>query len=227
MAGFANPRLLRTPLLLGLVVALAACTPSAPAPESAAPAAPAAPSAVAAAPAAATASPGTAPAASPATSASAGLGQLGELRIGAPFGKAPGDKAFVSHGMREAMEGDCEYYDKGSLPENMSMMVIADRIARFEVNTPFEPGQEIAESAPGAEVTPFHLWVGMTVTEAKRRLPAGVVTSPHAYNSPNGDYLTWTDKAANLALRLETLDGLVTSIYWGQPDAVELIEGCA
>ena len=43
----------------------------------------------------------------------------------------------------------------------------------------------------------------------------------------NGDYLTWTDKKAGLALRLETLNGVVTSIYWGQPDAVELIEGCA
>ena len=225
MAGFPRIRLLRTPLLLGLAAALVACAPTAPvSPE---PVAPAEPPAAPVAPAAAKSSPAAAPAAATAASVSAGLGQLGELRIGAPFGKAPGDKAFVSQGMREVMEGDCEYYDKGSLPDNISMMVIADRIVRFEVNTPFEPGQEVAESAPGAEVTPFHLWVGMTVTEAKRRLPAGVVTSPHAYNSPNGDYLTWTDKAAKLALRLETLDGLITSIYWGQPDAVELIEGCA
>ena len=35
------------------------------------------------------------------------------------------------------------------------------------------------------------------------------------------------DKKAGLALRLEILNGVVTSIYWGQPDAVELIEGCA
>ncbi|MEG1680799.1 MAG: hypothetical protein RR326_11945 [Stenotrophomonas sp.] len=163
----------------------------------------------------------------PAVSASADLGQLGELRIGAPFGKAPGDKAFVSAGMREVMEGDCEYYDKGSLPEGMSMMVVADRIARFEVDVGGDPGQRVTAAPAGAAALPFGLWVGMTVTEAKQRLPAGVVTSPHAYNSPDGDYLTWTDKAANLALRLETLDGLVTSIYWGQPDAVELIEGCA
>lgn len=222
MAGFVRNRVLHTPLLLALAAALVACTPSPPAPE---PTAPATPPAAPVAPVAATPSPASA--ADPAASASAGLGQLGELRIGAPFGKAPGDKAFVSHGMREAMEGDCEYYDKGSLPENISMMVIADRIVRFEVNETFEPGQQVAEPAPDAAVTPFNLWVGMTVAEARQRLPAGVVTSPHAYNSPNGDYLTWTDKAAKLALRLETLDGLVTSIYWGQPDAVELIEGCA
>lgn len=79
----------------------------------------------------------------------AGLGQLGELHIGAPFGKAPGDKAFVSQGMREAMEGDCEYYDKGSLPDNISMMVIADRIVRFEVNAPFEPGQLVTDPRAG------------------------------------------------------------------------------
>lgn len=208
--------LLRTPLLLGLVVGMAACTPSAPAPEpAAAPAVPATSGAAA-----------PAPAAKPAASASVELAQVGELHIGAPFGKAPGDKAFISAGMREAMEGDCEYYDKGSLPEGMSMMVIADRIVRFEVDAAGDPGQHVA-AAPAGAALPFGLWVGMTVTEAKRRLPAGVVTSPHAYNSPNGDYLTWTDKAAKLALRLETLDGLVTSIYWGQPDAVELIEGCA
>lgn len=208
--------LLRTPLLLGLVVGMAACTPSAPAPEpAAAPAVPATSGAAA-----------PAPAAKPAASASVELAQVGELHIGAPFGKAPGDKAFISAGMREAMEGDCEYYDKGSLPEGMSMMVIADRIVRFEVDAAGDPGQHVA-AAPAGAALPFGLWVGMTVTEAKQRLPAGVVTSPHAYNSPNGDYLTWTDKAAKLALRLETLDGLVTSIYWGQPDAVELIEGCA
>lgn len=220
-AGFPRTRVLRTPLLLGLVAALAACAPSAPAPPE--PVAPAPQPAVPVAPAATKPSP--APVATPAT-ASAGLGQLGELRIGAPFGKAPGDKTFVSQGLREALEGDCEYYDKGSLPDNISMMVIADRIVRFEVNAPFEPGQQVTDPAPGAVVTPFYLWVGMTVPNAKKRLP-GVVTSPHAYNSPNGDYLTWTDKAANLALRLETLDGLITAIYWGQPDAVELIEGCA
>ena len=213
---------LRIPVLLGLVAALSACAPSAPAPETTAPAPVAAPQA---APESAVVAPAATPAA--AASASAELGQVGTLRIGAPFGKAPGDKAFVSAGMREAMEGDCEYYDKGSLPDGMAMMVIADRIARFEVDATDGPGVRVTAPPAGAAALPYGLWVGMTVDEAKQRLPAGVVTSPHAYNSPNGDYLTWTDKAAKLALRLETLDGLITSIYWGQPDAVELIEGCA
>lgn len=213
---------LRTPVLLGLVAALSACTPSAPAPEATAPA-------DVATPQVAPASPAVTPAATPAAAASTGtdLSQVGTLRIGAPFGKAPGDKAFVSAGMREAMEGDCEYYDKGSLPDGMAMMVIADRIARFEVDATDDPGVRVTAPSAGAAALPYGLWVGMTVAEAKQRLPAGVVTSPHAYNSPNGEYLTWTDKAAKLALRLETLDGLITSIYWGQPDAVELIEGCA
>ncbi|WP_057626711.1 hypothetical protein [Stenotrophomonas terrae] len=213
---------LRTPVLLGLVAALSACTPAAPSPETTAPAA------VAASPAA-SASPAVAPAATPAAAANTGaeLSQVGTLRIGAPFGKAPGDEAFVSAGMREAMEGDCEYYDKGSLPDGMAMMVIADRIARFEVDAADDPGVRVTAPPAGAAALPYGLWVGMTVAEAKQRLPAGVVTSPHAYNSPNGEYLTWTDKTAKLALRLETLDGLITSIYWGQPDAVELIEGCA
>lgn len=170
------------------------------------------------------------PAATPAPEArdaAAQLAAVGDLRIGAAFGKAPGDAAFVAAGMREAMEGDCEYYDRGSLPEGMSMMVIADHIVRFDVDGEGDPGVRVDTRPADAPVVPFGLWVGMDVAEAKKRLPAGVVVSPHAYVSPNGDYLTWTDAQANLALRLETLDGVVTSIYWGRPDAVELIEGCA
>ncbi|MNM47302.1 hypothetical protein D3C81_582650 [compost metagenome] len=207
--------------LLCVVATLAACKPAeqevaaAPAPETA----PATPATVVAAPA-------EPAAASTATPASV-LGQLGELRINAPFGKAPGDAAFVSAGMRELMEGDCEYYDGGTLPKGMSMMVIADKVARFEVDVAGDPSVQLDAPPADAPALPYGLWVGMTAVEAKRRLPSDVVTSPHAYTSPDGDYLTWTDKANKLAIRLETLNGLVTSIYWGQPEAVELIEGCA
>lgn len=198
--------------LLGLVVALAACRPATPehAPVVTGPA------------------PQTqAPAATVVASASAQLEALGNLRIGAAFGNAPGDKAFVSAGMRELMEGDCEYYDHGTLPAGVSMMVIGDRIARFEVQGEGDPGVAVEAAPADAPSLPFALWVGMTDKQAKARLPAGLVVSPHAYASPDGDYLTWTDKSAKLALRLETLHGLVTSIYWGRPEAVELIEGCA
>ena len=200
-----------------IALALAACKPVEP---EATPA----PAATPAPPAASAPAPGTTP---PAADAAAQLAAVGELRVGAPFGDAPGDKAFKSAGMREVMEGDCEYYDRGTLPEGMSMMVIADRIARFDVDGEGEPGVRVDARPAAAPPVPFGLWVGMDAAEAKKRLPAGVVVSPHAYVSPDGDYLTWTDKRANLALRLETLNGVVTSIYWGQPDAVELIEGCA
>ncbi len=211
--------------LLCLLAGLAACTPAEP---EAVPAATPAPPATPATPATpAPAVPAPAAAAAPAAGAAADLSRFGALRIGAPFGKAPGDGAFVSAGMRELMEGDCEYYDKGSLPGSMSMMVLGDRIARFEVNLEQDPGITLATPSADAPALPFGLWMSMSVTEAKKRLPAGVVTTPHAYNSPDGDYLTWTDKASGLAIRLETLNGVVTAIYWGQPDAVELIEGCA
>ncbi len=199
-----------------IALALVACKPADPGVAPATPAPPAASS----------------PASDAASRAEAGdaaaqLAAVGELRIGAPFGKAPGDAAFKSAGMREVMEGDCEYYERGTLPEGMSMMVIADRIARFDVDGEGDPGVRVDARPAAAPPIPFGLWVGMDAAEAKKRLPAGVVVSPHAYVSPDGDYLTWTDKRANLALRLETLGGVVTSIYWGQPDAVELIEGCA
>jgi hypothetical protein len=204
--------------LLCVVAGLAACTPAEPEVMPAAAVAPEVAPQVAA--------PVT-PVAVPAAAPAADLARFGELRIGAPFGKAPGDEAFVSAGMRELMEGDCEYYDKGTLPEGMSMMVLGDHIARFEVDVMDDPSIRVDAPAADAPALPFGLWVGMSVTEAKTRLPEGVVTSPHAYASPDGEYLTWTDKANKLALRLETLNGLVTSIYWGQPEAVELIEGCA
>ena len=205
--------MLRNGVLICIAAVLAACKSAEP--EAAAPVATPVP------PAASAPAPDAAPPAADADAA-AQLAAVGELRVGAPFGNAPGDKAFESAGMREAMEGDCEYYDRGTLPEGMSMMVIADHIARFDVQGEGDPGVRAA-----APPVPFGLWVGMSVAEAKQRLPAGVVVSPHAYVSPDGDYLTWTDKRANLALRLETLNGVVTSIYWGQPDAVKLIEGCA
>ncbi|SBV36519.1 conserved exported hypothetical protein [uncultured Stenotrophomonas sp.] len=199
-------RLFRMGALACLGMALAACEPSEPE--------------VRPLPAGAQATPAEAAPAAPAMDAAAQLAGVGELHVGAAFGKGPGDDAFASAGMRELMEGDCEYYEGGTLPAGLSMMVIADRIARFDAHD---------ERAPGAEgpPLPFGLWVGMTEVEARERLPAGVVASPHAYASPDGEYLTWTDPQAGLALRLETLDGVVTSIYWGQPEAVELIEGCA
>lgn len=211
-------RATRAVSLLGLVVALAACKPATSEHASVVtePQVPAVQSDVATPPAVADAMP-----------ASAQLKSLGDLRIGATFGNAPGDKAFVSAGMRELMEGDCEYYDKGTLPEGMSMMVLGNRIARFELHIDGDPSIAIEAPATDAPVLPYGLWVGMSALEAKKRLPAGVVVSPHAYSSPDGDYLTWTDKADGLAIRLETLNGRVTSIYWGLPDAVELIEGCA
>ena len=210
-----NGRLIRAGVLVCMGVALLACKPPEPEvrplPASAPPT-----------------SPEAAPVAEPASPAAAAqLAAVGELRIGALFGKGPGDEAFVSAGMREAMEGDCEYYDRGSLPDGMSMMVIGERIARFDVHGEGDPSVRVDAPPAAAPPIPFGLWVGMGVAEAKQRLPAGVVASPHAYVSPDGDYLTWTDKKAGLALRLETLNGVVTSIYWGQPDAVELIEGCA
>lgn len=211
--------------LLCAMAGLAACKPGEP---PAAPVAAVEPASVAAPkPAAQIIAPAAPSVPAPATTVEADLARFGELRIGAPFGKAPGDKAFVSAGMRELMEGDCEYYDKGTLPESMSMMVLGDHIARFDVDGQDDPSIEVDAPAASAPALPFGLWVGMSVTEARKRLPAEVVTTPHAYNAPDGDYLTWTDKANKLAIRLETLDGLVTSIYWGQPDAVELIEGCA
>ncbi len=204
-------RLVRAGALACLGVALAACKPPEPEvrplPAGTAPAQSASPA------------PGKQP---PKADAAAQLASVGDLRIGAAFGHGPGDEAFEAAGMREAMDGDCEYYARGTLPEGMSMMVLGDRIARFDVHGEGDPG-----ARSDAPPVPFGLWVGMSVAEARQRLPADVVASPHAYVWPDGEYLTWTDERAGLALRVETDKDVVTSIYWGQPEAVEFIEGCS
>ncbi|UNU13314.1 hypothetical protein [Xanthomonas translucens] len=40
-------------------------------------------------------------------------------------------------------------------------------------------------------------------------------------------YLTWRDPQPGLAVRYETGEGTVTSMYWGSRDAVQRVEGCA
>lgn len=173
---------------------------------------------------------GQAPASGPApvpAPASASLAGYAGLRIGGRLADVPAAAGLVAAGMRELMQGDCEYYSQGPLPAGMSMMVLGERIARFDAAARGDAVQAAAARPADAPALPYGLWVGMGMDTARQQLPAGVVSSPHAYAWPDGEYLTWTDKTGPLALRLETLDGVVTAIYWGQPDAVELIEGCA
>jgi hypothetical protein len=112
--------------------------------------------------------------------------------------------------------GPCGYVEAGLLPDAVSMMVEDDRIVRFDV------------SDPGA-VGPFGIRVGDSEAAARARLPSGYRVQPHKYGRDGGNdlYLTWRDPQGELAVRYETGEGTVTSIYWGSWDAVQLVEGGA
>jgi hypothetical protein len=72
---------------------------------------------------------------------------------------------------------------------------------------------------------PIGLAVVLTACTLSALPPAA--TASAACVAPEGDCATFTGHAVRVVLRLETLHGLLTPLYWGQPDAVELIEGCA
>jgi len=67
----------------------------------------------------------------------------------------------------------------------------------------------------------------MTRAQAMAQFPKPPVSSPHAYDGDQGEYLTWQDPGSDLGIRVELFEGRVTQMYWGTSDAIELIEGCA
>ncbi len=228
-----NP-LLRQGSALLIVVGLSGCTPPDPPLLAAAPAPPAA-----IAPARVPASndddianrpieddpePETAPSeddAAPAVVAVA-LDHAGDVVIGQRFSAEDADAQWHSAGLSEGGQlGSCEYYERGSLPEGVSMMVDDGHVARFDLA--LLDGSDETIIQPG----PFGLRLGMSRAEALKRLPKGSTARPHAYDPETGEYLTWQDPGSDLAIRLELIDGVISKLYWGASGAVELIEGCA
>lgn len=228
-----NP-LLRQGSALLIVVGLTACTPPDP---PLLPAAPSAPAAIAPAqvpasndddiancpieddPEPAAPAPDAAPA--PAV-VSVALDHAGDIVIGQRFTAADADATWHSAGLSEGGQaGSCEYYERGSLPEGISMMVDDDHVQRFEL-APLDGSDETITQAG-----PFGLRLGMSRDAALKRLPKGSLAQPHAYDPETGEYLTWQDPGSDLAIRLEIFDGVISTLYWGASGAVELIEGCA
>ncbi|MCF7750565.1 hypothetical protein KQ945_07395 [Bacillus subtilis subsp. subtilis] len=229
-----NP-LLRQGSALLIVVGLSGCTPPDPPTLPAAPASP-----VAIAPARLPASNDDdianrpiedAPAPVPVAAASevpapsvltVALDHAGDIVIGQRFTAADADPQWHSAGLSEgAQGGSCEYYERGSLPEGISMMVQDDHVQRFDLA--LLDGSDETITQPG----PFGLRLGMSRQDALKRLPAGSTVRPHAYDPETSEYLTWQDPGSDLAIRLEIVDGVISTLYWGASGAVELIEGCA
>ncbi|WP_448143202.1 hypothetical protein [Stenotrophomonas bentonitica] len=150
------------------------------------------------------------------------LDHAGDVVIGQRFSEVEADGSWHSAGLSEGDgAGACEYYERGSLPEGVSMMVDAGHVQRFDLDTIDGSYEAIAQ--PG----PFGLRLGMSLDEALKRLPPGSTRTPHAYDPDVGEYLTWQDPGSDLAIRLEIFGGVISKLYWGASGAVELKEGCA
>lgn len=153
---------------------------------------------------------------------SVALDHAGDVLVGQRFSEVEAEGSWHSAGLSEGDgSGACEYYERGSLPEGVSMMVEDGHVQRFDLDTIDGSYEAIAQ--PG----PFGLRLGMSLDEALKRLPPGSTLTPHAYDPETGQYLTWQDPNSDLAIRLEMFDGTITKLYWGASGAVELKEGCA
>lgn len=153
---------------------------------------------------------------------SVALDHAGDMVVGQRFTAADADANWHSAGLSEGGQlGGCEYYERGSLPEGISMMVDDDHVQRFDLSLLDGSDETITQAGP------FGLRLGMSRAEALKRLPRGSTHKPHAYDPETGEYLTWQDPGSDLAIRLEIFEGKVSMLYWGASGAVELIEGCA
>ncbi|MDA5337376.1 hypothetical protein LRM36_02985 [Stenotrophomonas maltophilia] len=153
--------------------------------------------------------------------ASVALDHAGEVLIGQHMSDLQALGPWTAQGAVEAMGGSCEYYDGKGLPPGVSMMTDEDRVVRFDL------GRDPESGAPTPQPGPFGLRVGMTRAQAMAQFPRPPVSSPHAYDGDQGEYLTWQDPGSDLGIRVELFEGKVTRMYWGTSDAIELIEGCA
>ena len=151
---------------------------------------------------------------------SVALDHAGEVLIGQPFSELEGEAQWYSAGLGEATAGRCDYYERGTLPEGVAMMVQDGDVVRFDLAPIDDSGQVVVQ--PG----PFGLHLGMPRAQALQHLPAGATAEPHGEDAGAGETLLWQDPGSDLAIRVEIADGTVSRMYWGASGAVDLIEGC-
>ena len=151
---------------------------------------------------------------------SVALDHAGEVLIGQRFSEVEADAEWHSAGLHAATRGRCEYYERGTLPEGVSMMVQDGDVVRFDLAPIDDSGQVIVQ--PG----PFGLHLDMPRAQVLRRLPSGSTSHPYGDDPEAGETLLWQDPGSDLAIRVEIVDGVVSRMYWGASGAVELNEGC-
>lgn len=151
---------------------------------------------------------------------SVALDHAGDVLIGQRFSEVEAEGAWHSAGLHEATQGRCEYYERGTLPEGVAMMVQDGDVVRFDLAPIDDSGQVVIQ--PG----PFGLRLDMSRAEALQLLPRGATAQPYGEDPEAGESLLWQDPGSDLAIRVEIVDGVVSRMYWGASGAVDLIEGC-
>lgn len=151
---------------------------------------------------------------------SVALDHAGDVLIGQRFAEVEGEGEWQSAGLHEATQGRCDYYERGTLPEGVAMLVQDGDVVRFDLAPIDDAGQMMIQ--PG----PFGVRLGMSLAQTLRRLPRGAASQPHEEDPEDGRSLLWQDPGSDLAIRVEIVDGVVSRMYWGASGAVELIEGC-
>jgi len=110
-------------------------------------------------------------------------------------------------------EGSCGYARLEGA-DGPAFMLDGETVVRIDVSAPNMPTLE-------------NVAVGMSESEAVRRLKGHVEIEPHPYTGPEGHYLVVHEPKAILGLILETDGKRVESYRIGRWDAVQYIEGCS
>ncbi|SBV52270.1 hypothetical protein XBLMG947_3064 [Xanthomonas bromi] len=106
--------------------------------------------------------------------------------------------------------------EAGLLRAGVPMMLQDGRVARLDV-------------CDATTVGPFGIASGDNEATARARLAAGYRAELHHDGAGDGNdrYLTCRDPQSGFAVRYETGEGSVRSMYAGTWDAVQLVEACA
>ena len=78
----------------------------------------------------------------------------------------------------------------------------------------------------GDGVGPLGIRIGDPEAATLRKLPHGTTVEQHFYGDQDDHYLTWKQPDGDAVLRVETMEGEVTGMYWGSWASVQYVEGC-
>lgn len=112
----------------------------------------------------------------------------------------------------EKDERGCFYVSPSQHPD-VAFMIENGRLVRIDV------------AKPGV-ATPEGVQVGDSEARAKSVYGNKLKIEPHAYNGPEGHYLTVRSNDGRYGTRFETDGGKIQSYYAGLFSAVQYIEGC-